>query len=112
MLTGDSRKLGNALFDDLLIGAGFAKTHIENDLDELRAFHDGLVTEFLHHLGDDGLLVVGLKTGDVLSFGSALRMGLLDGHAVFLFFSHFPSPYLISVPLFFAIRTFLPSTVL
>ena len=110
MLAGDDRHLFDRFFDTLGVATSFAKSHVEDNLDKLRAFHDGRVAELFHEFRDDLFLILRLKTGDEFGFLIAFRVSFFDGHAVFLFFSHVTSPYLMIAPLFFATRTFLPST--
>ena len=99
LLSGDSGQFLDRLFDVLFVGAEFAKTHVEDDLDELGAFHDGGVVELLHEFRNDLFLVKGLESGDDLGLLGAFRMVLSDGDSVLLFFSHVLSPYLRMVPL-------------
>ncbi len=61
LLSGDSGQFLDRLFDVLFVGAEFAKTHVEDDLDELGAFHDGGVVELLHEFGNDLFLVKGSR---------------------------------------------------
>ena len=107
MLSSNGSHFVDCFFNVLFVAAGFAKTHVEDDLDDLRTFHDGGIAKFLHE--NDFFIVSSLKTGDIFGLLIALRMRFLCGYTVFLFFSHFSSPYLMISPLFLAMRTFLPS---
>ena len=57
LLTGDDLKVTNCRVKDFRVVFCFAYAHVDNDLIELRHFHDILITKFLDHCFNDLVLV-------------------------------------------------------